>query len=133
MFQSSTPIIDFDTYAGIELPPGEPVTIRISPRSSNTTVGDMDDRGRRPGPMALATGGASGSYARAKSVNSLLSRKPAAQRWVPNGASTVAVMETALPSLSMIDKCVVPDASSVVSLPQRYATGSPRNTLPGSP
>ena len=83
MPQSSVAMIDFATYAGIKLPPGDPVTSRMSSFWSKTIVGDMDDRGLLPGTMALATGLPSVDGCRAKSVISLLSRKPCVNREEP--------------------------------------------------
>jgi hypothetical protein len=65
-------------------PPGLPALITSWPLAlSNTSVGDMDERGRLPGSTRLAMGLPAASVgARLKSVNSLFSRKPrGARRW----------------------------------------------------
>jgi len=70
----------------MEWPPGEPVTMNKSLSLSKTRIGDMDERGRLPGAIALATARPSVDGLCAKSVNSLLRRNPPAQRDEPNGA-----------------------------------------------
>src|SRR5688572_25706707 len=101
----------------MELPPGDPVTMKTSPFLSSTIVGDMDERGRFPGPGALATALPFSVGGRVKSVSWLLSTKPLVQREEPNGLSTVAVNETALPSKSTKDMCVVPGCATLASRP----------------
>ena len=58
----------------IVAPPGEPSASTGWP-SASTIVGDIDERGRLPGPGRLGSG-AGLAGAKLKSVSSLLSRKP---------------------------------------------------------
>ena len=66
-------------------------------------VGDIDDLGRLLGATALANLVPSSGTFLAKSVISLFSKKPDAHRCEPNALSTVAVIETALPSKSIME------------------------------
>ena len=76
----------------IWLPPGDPISSTGEPSPSNTMVGAIELRGRLPGATALASGRPARSTGRkAKSVSSLLSRKPAAHRREPNPLSIVVV------------------------------------------
>src|SRR5690606_16372041 len=101
----------------MEFPPGEPVTRNTSPAPSNTMVGDIEERGRLPGPGALATGLPDSVGGRVKSVSWLLSTKPLVQREEPKGPSTVAVNATALPSKSTTERCVVPGRGASAACP----------------
>ena len=112
----------------IALPPGEPTASRNAP-SSNTRVGDIDERGFFSGAGALAIGWPWASTARnEKSVSWLFRKKPAAMRCEPKGASTVVVMETTSPRPSTTTKWLVPYSGPVPSAPRRCAPGG----LPGS-
>ena len=81
-------------------------------------VGDIEDLGLLLGATALAIFVPSLGTFREKSVISLFNRNPEDQRCDPNTLSIVAVIETAFPSKSIIEICVVPDASSVLSFHQ---------------
>ncbi|KPK53668.1 MAG: hypothetical protein AMJ63_05710 [Myxococcales bacterium SG8_38_1] len=120
-------------YATMELPPAEPVSISGSPLASKTMVGDMDDRGRFRGATAFTAGAAPAVGACEKSVSSLFRKKPLVMRTEPYGKPTDAVIDTALPSRSMIDRCVVPAASIVLSVPRSHAALSSSVTKNGSP
>src|SRR5688572_2774134 len=117
----------------MELPPGEPVTMKTSPCLSNTIVGDMDERGRLPPPGAFATGLPFTTGGRVKSVSWLFKTKPLVQRDEPKALSTEAVNATALPAWSTIDRCVVPGAPALVSRPHMSMIGLPCRMAPGSP
>ncbi len=56
-------------------PPGEPSASTGRP-SSSTIVGDMEERGRLPGPGRFGSGTPGAAGAKEKSVSSLLRRKP---------------------------------------------------------
>ena len=110
-------------------PPGDPVTISGFPCLSRTIVGAIELRGRLPPatPLAIALPFAS-TGTNEKSVSSLLRRKPAAHKWEPNALSIDAVIDTALPSSSTIEICVVPGTSCVASFPNAFLAspgGSP--------
>ena len=107
----------------MELPPGEPKAATGRPSPSNTITGDMDERGRLPGPGALAAGRPSTPVGDEKSVSWLFRNIPAAIRPEPKIDSTVVVMETMLPLRSMITKWVVPPGSWVPSGPGDGAPG----------
>ena len=77
-------------------PPGEP-TSSIGRPFSKTMVGAMEERGRLPGSTRFATGLPSSSGAKAKSVSSLLSRKPSATTREPKPVSIVVVSESMSP------------------------------------
>ncbi len=84
-------------------PPGDPTTIRMSPRPpsgvrSKTSVGAIELRGRLPGSTRLATGSPSSSTGSAeKSVSWLLRRKPSVMWNEPKADSMVVVMDATLP------------------------------------
>ena len=92
------------TYAGIELPPGEPVFISKWLFLSNIIVGDMEDLGLLFGATALASRVPSVGTYREKSVISLFRRKPAAHLCDPKALSIVAVIATAFPFPSTIER-----------------------------
>ena len=100
---------------------------------STTMVGDMLDRGRRFGATAFAGRSPDSGTALAKSVISLFNTKPLAHRWEPKAPSTVAVIDTALPAASMIERCVVPEASLVVSGPKVETSAGETAKGEGSP
>ena len=77
-------------------PPGEPVS-RTGAPSRRTTVGAIDERGRLPPSTRFATGAPSTSGSRAKSVSSLLSRKPPLITREPKLVTIVVVAETMSP------------------------------------
>ena len=81
----------------------------------------MDERGRFPGPGALAAGRPSTPVGDEKSVSWLFRNIPAAIRPEPNTDSTVVVMDTMSPFRSMITKWVVPPGSWVPSGPGAVA------------
>src|SRR5689334_22146461 len=116
----------------MELPPGDPVTMN-TPSLSSTMVGDIDERGRLPGPGALATGLPPRVGGRVKSVSWLFRTKPLVQREEPNGPSTVMVAETALPSASTMEKWLVPGCAALASRPHIVMMGLLCSTAPGSP
>ena len=81
MPQSSTPISVLLTNWMIDAPPGDPVPITklpIEPSAAlaNTSVGDIELRGRFSGPTRLAMGPAVSLGWKEKSVSWLFSRKP---------------------------------------------------------
>ena len=78
------------------------------PSPLNTMVGAIELRGRLPGSTRLATGRPSRAGRKEKSVSSLLSRKPRTINCEPNAPSMVVVIDTALPSPSMIEIWLVP-------------------------
>src|SRR5690349_19350332 len=94
-----------------------------TPSLFSTMVGDMDERGRLPGPGALATGFPPRVGGRVKSVSWLLRMKPLVNREEPNGLSTVMVAETALPSASMMEKWLVDGTAALVSRPHMSMIG----------
>src|SRR5262249_51014082 len=98
--QSRTAISVLATNGMICGPPGEPATSSSRPLASNTMVGAMELRGRLPGPTRLATGCPSRSGWKAKSVSSLLSRKPSTICRDPNALSMLVVKLRASPSAS---------------------------------
>jgi len=94
-------------------PPGEPVTSTSRP-SRATIVGVIELSIRLSGAIRLAGVPMSPVSVvepgrRLKSPISLLSRKPVpgTTRWLPNEASSVVVVATAIPSASTTEKCVV--------------------------
>src|SRR5262245_30779387 len=108
----------FDDVRMMRDPPGEPSAAHGVPVASKTMVGAIELRGRFPGASALAMGLPAASIGRkAKSVSSLLSRKPAAHRREPKAASMLLVMATTLPAASTTEKWLVPAASTVASMP----------------
>ncbi len=70
-------------------------------------VGAMLLRGRLRGPAWFAPPGA-----KSKSVSSLLRMKPPAMMRLPNGASTLVVMDATLPCASTMTKWLVPGTSA---------------------
>ena len=112
-----TPIRVFSTYCGMTAPPGEPATMYRSPgvvasplsAPLNTIVGAIEDRGRFPPSTLLATGLlASSSGSSEKSVSWLLSMNPPTMWKEPNAASTLVVIDAALPSPSTTLMWLVP-------------------------
>ena len=91
-------------------PPGLPSVPSSWPLAlSNTSVGDIEERGRLPGSTRLAIGLPLASVgAKLKSVSSLLSKKPLTMRRAPKPASMVVVMATALPCASTMLMWLVP-------------------------
>src|SRR5699024_6559696 len=89
-----------------------PIAPAKLPCGSSTITGDMDERGRLPGAMALA---AAPPGCQEKSVSWLLSSIPPATRPEPKYDSIVVVIETALPSPSTTTKWLVPAGSAVSS------------------
>src|SRR5262249_21415418 len=96
-------------------PPGLPVTMNSRP-SFSTIVGVMLDRGRLRAAIAFAPRVSIRPYvlgrsgATAKSSISLLSSTPVSLAVMPEpyGVLIVIVSATALPALSLVDRCVVP-------------------------
>src|SRR5436190_22696707 len=79
-------------------------------------AGAIDERGRLPGPTALAVGAPSRSFGvKEKSVSWLFRKKPLVIRPEPKRLSTVVVIETAFPSASTITRWLVPPGSWVAS------------------
>ena len=100
----------------MRLPPGLPTAMSRAPLlPSNTRKGAIELRGRLPGATRLATAPPSSTGRKLKSVSSLLSRNPRTMMRLPKNASIVVVIETALPSRSTIEICVVPGISSTRS------------------
>ena len=92
----------------------------------------MELRGRLPGATLLATPTPSSTGRKLKSVSSLFSRKPWTMMRLPKKASIVVVIETALPSPSTIEICVVPGISStgIVVVGDLHAGRVPASALP---
>ncbi len=112
MCQSMSAMSVWVTKPMMRLPPGEPMAAKSLPSGPNTSVGDMDERGRLFASTRLATGIPSFSGRKEKSVSWLLRMKPAAMMWAPKGCSTVVVMETALPDPSTMERWLVPCSMS---------------------
>ncbi|MNN51127.1 hypothetical protein D3C81_1657460 [compost metagenome] len=94
----------------------------------NTSVGDIELRGRLPGCTRFATGTPSTEGTGLKSVSSLFSRKPLVMWYEPSPDSMVVVIDTTLPYLSCSDRWVVPrsctdDGDSGTSPRSPAATG----------
>ena len=112
--QPSTPCSVLAVKWMMRAPPGLPPLITIGPRLpsaffSNTSVGDIDERGRLPGCTRLAMGWPCASAgAKLKSVSSLFSRKPLTIWRAPNWSSMVVVMASALPRPSTMLMWLVP-------------------------
>ena len=104
-------------------PPADPVAITKSPgwplaAVRNTSVGDIELRGRLLAAMLLAIGAPAASIGDAeKSVSWLLRIIPLLMWNEPMLDSTVVVAETTLPLPSTIEKWLVP-YSGVVSIPR---------------
>src|SRR5690349_14962662 len=80
-------------------------------------AGAIDERGRLPGPTALAAAVPSPLVGEnEKSVSWLFRKKPWTIRPEPKVLSTVVVIETTLPHLSTMTRWVVPATSWVLSL-----------------
>ncbi len=96
-------------------PPGDP-TARTGFPPSSTIVGDIDERGRLPGPGRFGSGTPGTAGAKEKSVSSLLSRKPRPGTVIalPPVDSMVRVYDTTLPQRSATVRCVVFSPSYVV-------------------
>src|SRR6267143_1592912 len=77
----------------IEWPPGEPITMKSFPFSSNTMVGAIELRGRFFASTRLATGLPPSSGSQEKSVSSLLRKNPRTIWRLPNAASTLADLQ----------------------------------------
>src|SRR6266702_2069519 len=105
----------------ISAPPGEPTTSRSLPFGANTSVGDIELRGRLPGSTRFATGRPSCSGRNEKSVSSLLSRKPSTISREPNSCSMVVVMATASPAASTIERWLVEGRSKLAPSPHKLA------------
>ncbi len=104
--QSSVPSSSLAVKWMMSAPPGlPPLSTSLPVALSNTSVGDMDERGRLDGSTRLATGLPSGPLGmKLKSVSWLLSKKPPASptprltmMCAPQAASMLLVMATALP------------------------------------
>ena len=93
----------------------------------------MEERGLLFGATAFATRAPSFGTSLEKSVISLFKRKPLDHLCEPKALSMVAVIETAFPWRSIIDKWVVPAASSVLSLPHDGSSSNEFMTIDGSP
>src|SRR4051794_5199634 len=88
---------------GMARDPGHPTTISTRP-SRSTIVGAIVEAGTRKGPEALGA-----VLSREKLNIALLKKTPSIHVPVPKPSPSVLVTETALPSESTTDMCVVSD------------------------
>src|SRR3990167_11240640 len=85
-------------------------------------AGAMEERGRLPGPTALAAGAPSRSCGENEnSVSWFLRKNPPTIRPDPNTLSTVVVIETTLPQRSTMVRWVVPETYLVASGARTHA------------
>ncbi len=74
--RSRKPVRVCSTVVMMVEPPGEPSATTGRSWRSSTIVGEIDDRGRLPGPGRFGSWTAGSAGAKEKSVSSLLSRNP---------------------------------------------------------